>query len=195
MSFFPTSPTEVETDEAPRVVSMADDEASQVLQALSSETARSLWELLLEQPRTPSALADAADTSVQNVHYHLTRMEDADLVDEAATAYSEKGREMSVYAPTASPLVLVSTDEDASELRDVLSKTLGALAGLALLGVLVQQSLPTPPAPSHASGAYGTVPTATAPPVGFLVFVTGALVLAVWTVVRLRSPADAVTSA
>ena len=56
MSFFPRSPTELDTDEDPRIVSMADDEASQVLQALSSDTARSIWELLQEEPRTPSAL-------------------------------------------------------------------------------------------------------------------------------------------
>lgn len=194
MSFFPTSPTELDTDEDPRIVSMGDDEASPVLQALSSETARSIWELLQKEPRTPSALADAADTSVQNVHYHLTRLENADLINEAGTAYSEKGREMSIYAPTASPLVLVSTDEDASGLRDILSKTLGAFAGLALLSVLIQQLIPKPPAPPQTGGAYGTVPTATAPPIGFLVFIIGALLLAVWLYFRLREPTGTFTA-
>jgi DNA-binding transcriptional ArsR family regulator len=184
MSFFHRSPAELDTDEDPRIVSMADDEASQVLQALSSDTARSIWELLQEEPRTPSALAAATDTSVQNVHYHMTRLEEAGLIDEAGTAYSEKGREMSIYAPTASPLVLVSTEEGASELRDVLSKTLGALAGLALLSVLIQQLIPKPPAPSQTGGAYGTVPTATAPAIGFLMFIIGALLLTVWIFVR-----------
>jgi DNA-binding transcriptional ArsR family regulator len=77
---------------------------------------------LYEEPTVASALADRVGTSAQNVHYHLTNLRDADLVEVVDTWYSSKGVEMDVYAPAGDPLVLAAGREDRlRELRATVS--------------------------------------------------------------------------
>jgi predicted transcriptional regulator len=104
-TLLPEEPVEVQ-NLAAEYVSMAD--ADQVFTALAAETAREILRALHEEPTTKSALATQLDTSIQNVSYHLEKLEAAGLVAPEETWYSTKGREMDVYAPTADPLVLVS---------------------------------------------------------------------------------------
>src|SRR6056297_1374896 len=96
----------------PKVVGVDSEDADDLLAALQSETARDLLAALYDEPATPSALAEEVDTSIQNVRYHLEKLTDADLVEVADTVYSEKGREMNVYAPAAKPLVVFAGSDD-----------------------------------------------------------------------------------
>lgn len=104
---FPVERELPDADANPRVLSLTDDSAGDVLSAFQSATARSILLALHEEPRTASALADAVETSLQNVQYHLSRMADAGLVTAVDTWYSTRGTEMTVYAPAADPLILV----------------------------------------------------------------------------------------
>ena len=125
----------------PRVIGVDSDDADDLLGALSSETARELLAALHEEPATPSALADAIDTSLQNAQYHLGKLEDADVIEVVDTVYSEKGREMKVYAPADQPLVVFAGNEDETTgLKAALSRLLGAFGALGLLSVAVQQA-------------------------------------------------------
>lgn len=83
-----------------------DCEPADALQTLASETAQRILRTLSEEPGTVSDIADTVDTSLQNVQYHLTRLSEVDLVKPVDTWYSEKGREMTVYAVTAEELVI-----------------------------------------------------------------------------------------
>ncbi len=69
-----------------------------MLQVLSSETAQEILSALDPDPRAASEIPDSVGQSVQNVSYHLDRLCEAELVTQAGTRYSEKGREMTVYA-------------------------------------------------------------------------------------------------
>ncbi|MFB6105352.1 MAG: ArsR/SmtB family transcription factor [Halobacteriaceae archaeon] len=175
-------------ERTPAVVSLADDGAGELLGSLTSETAREMLAALEDSPRPPSALADAVDTSLQNVHYHLDRMEAAGAVEVIDTAYSEKGREMAVYAPTGSPLVVVSADEDADAVVAALERLLGGVAVLSLASVLVKRALtaPTRLAPGVDPNAYAVAPTVSPPPVGLYAFVAGLVLLCGWVAVRYR---------
>ena len=124
----------------PRVIGVDSDDADDLLGALSSETARELLAALHDEPATPSALADAIDTSLQNAQYHLGKLEDADIIEVVDTVYSEKGREMKVYAPADQPLVVFAGNEDETTgLKAALSRLLGAFGALGLLSLAVQQ--------------------------------------------------------
>ncbi|WP_435177290.1 ArsR/SmtB family transcription factor [Halorussus sp. AFM4] len=124
----------------PRVVGVDSDDADDLLGALSSETARELLAALHDEPATPSALADAVDTSLQNAQYHLGKLKDADVIEVVDTVYSEKGREMKVYAPADRPLVVFAGDEEeATGLKAALSRLVGGFAALGLLSLAVQQ--------------------------------------------------------
>jgi predicted transcriptional regulator len=105
------SRSDPDVDAVPRVVGL-DDAAENLLSALSSATTRRLLAALHDEPTNPASLADSADTSLQNAQYHLDRLESAGVIEVIDTVYSEKGREMDVYAPADQPLVVVAADED-----------------------------------------------------------------------------------
>ncbi len=122
----------------PRVVGLEDEEADAVFAALSSTTARRIYARLNEEPATPSDVADAVDSSIQNVRYHLEKLEEAGLVEVVDTWYSSRGNEMSVYAPANGPLIVTGDETKAGRLREALSRFLGGVAALAGGSLLVQ---------------------------------------------------------
>ena len=91
----------------PAVVGLTDDRAGDLFDVLSSGTARTVLQRLLDEPLTASELAADVDTTLQNVHYHLGNLHEAGAIAEIGVEYSERGREMSVYAATLQPRVLV----------------------------------------------------------------------------------------
>ncbi|MDG5778460.1 helix-turn-helix domain-containing protein [Haloarculaceae archaeon H-GB2-1] len=125
-------------DERARVLAMSDADADEVLDALASETRRETVRTLFDRPGTPSEIADRLDTSVQNVHYHLSTLQDVGLVEPVETVYSEKGNEMTVYGPANDPLVFVGDDERTPRVRQSLSEVVGGLGVLALASLFVQ---------------------------------------------------------
>lgn len=132
-----------ESDDAePRVIGLDDDQTGELLSALSSETARSVLSTLHDEPDTASGVADSVDTSLQNAQYHLDRMREAGLLTVVDTVYSEKGREMKLYAPADRPLVVFAGDESAERsLRERLRGLLGAVGALAGLSAVVEYAL------------------------------------------------------
>jgi DNA-binding transcriptional ArsR family regulator len=99
--------------------------AGDVFDALSSGTARDVFAALYDDPRPVSELADAVGTSLQNVDYHLDRLEAAGLVEVADTRYSSKGVQMDVYAPVGGALVVVAGDADPAVTDAVAEHTAG----------------------------------------------------------------------
>lgn len=139
MSLLPSRDPAV-PDAEPRVIGVDSDDADDVLAALSSATARNLLAELHETPAPPGELADRVDTSLQNAQYHLNKLESAGAVEVVDTAYSEKGREMDVYAPANQPLVICAGGEqETSGVRSALSSLLGGFGALAFASLLVQQ--------------------------------------------------------
>ncbi|MFC7175701.1 ArsR/SmtB family transcription factor [Halosegnis marinus] len=118
----------------PRVLDIQGSDAERAFDALGSETARGILKAIYEQPRTPPEIRGVVGTSLQNVHYHLDRLEGADLIEPAGTGYSEKGNEMTVYAPCNEALVLFAgTDHDRSRFERLLGRVLSLYL---LLGTL-----------------------------------------------------------
>ncbi|WP_226012249.1 ArsR/SmtB family transcription factor [Halomicrobium salinisoli] len=125
-------------DERALVLEMADREADEALDALSSDTARTAFRTLFEEPATPSEIAERVDTSVQNVHYHLSNLEEAGLVEPIDTVYSEKGNEMTVYGPASDPLVFVGDEGRTPAVRQGLAEVVGGVGLLAAASLFVQ---------------------------------------------------------
>ncbi|MDS0298865.1 winged helix-turn-helix domain-containing protein [Halogeometricum sp. S1BR25-6] len=195
------SSSKTEVDASPRVIGLDDDDADGLLSALSSATARRVLSTLHEEPANPAALADAVDTSLQNVQYHLGRLEDAGAVEVVDTVYSEKGREMKVYAPSDRPLVVVAADqEETTGLRAALRRLLGAVGVVGVASLLVQwaatgATLPFVAQSGSAGGDAATMEatrvadeaaTAAGLPPGLLFFLGGLSVLVVWSFIWYR---------
>jgi DNA-binding transcriptional ArsR family regulator len=138
MSLLPSSP-EISPDSEPRVVGLDSEEADDLMAALSSQTARRILAALHEDPAPPGELADRVDTSLQNAQYHLAKLEDAGAIEVVGTAYSEKGREMSIYGPADSPLVIFAGEKErASGLRAAVSRLFAGFLALGVGGAVVQ---------------------------------------------------------
>jgi DNA-binding transcriptional ArsR family regulator len=137
----PTNPDPAATQAGDQRVGGVDgDDADDLLAALSSTTARELLAALHDEPMTASAVADRVDTSLQNTQYHLEKLERADVIRVVDTAYSEKGREMNVYAPADQPLVVFAgREEQTTGLKTALSRLLGGLGVLGLVSLAIQQ--------------------------------------------------------
>lgn len=128
--------TEPRPDARPRVVDVTDEEADEVLEVLSSETRRNIFRRLFREPATASELAEDLDTTVQNISHHVSRLEEADLVEPVGEKYSVKGNEMNVYGPASDPLVFVGRTEMQSQIDNSIADVvtgLGVIAGAALL--------------------------------------------------------------
>ncbi|MFB6107513.1 MAG: ArsR/SmtB family transcription factor [Haloplanus sp.] len=202
----PSRPDTSAAEEAePRVIGLDSDDADALLSALSSDTAREVLAALHETPDSPAAVADRVDTSLQNAQYHLGNLEEAGLIEVIDTVYSEKGREMKVYAPTDRPLVVFAgREEESAGLESALKSLLGAVGVLALASLFVQWLVEGFPSFGAASGGAGgaggasggaqggvstmSVETAAAHtgpqfPPGLLFFLGGATILAVGAVV------------
>lgn len=127
-------------DDDARVVGLESTDAEAVLGAVASDTARTVLDALHEAPTTASGLAERVDLSLQTVQYHLANLQEADLVEVVEETTSEKGRSMDVYGPTSQPVVVFAGNEDdADDVRSMLSRLVSAAAFLGLVSLLVQQ--------------------------------------------------------
>lgn len=136
-SIFPLRDTVTpDEDREPRLVDLDEDTADEVFEALSSGTTRSIFLSLHQSPQTASDLAETTETSVQNVQYHLGKLEDAELVEVVDTWYSERGTEMKVYAPKDDSLVLFAGRDKQSTLRSLLNRVAGVLTLLVPASVI-----------------------------------------------------------
>ena len=130
MGLLPRRAEETAEPDAPRVLDLEGEEAAATFDALGSETAREILATVYEQPRTLVEIREQVGTSLQNVHYHIERLEEADLLEPAGMGYSEKGNEMTVYGPASEALVLFAGDE---RQRSRLDRLVGRVLGLYFL--------------------------------------------------------------
>lgn len=90
------------------VAGFSEQIGNQLFDVLAAEVSRTILEELYTCPKTPSTLSDEIDSTHQNIHYHLRNMEEVGIIEQIDTKYSERGKEMSVYAPKLEQIVLYS---------------------------------------------------------------------------------------
>jgi len=168
-----------------RALWLDSDDAGELLSSLSSDTARAVLTALHEEPATASEIAERVDTSLQNVRHHLSNLEEAGLIRVADVRYSEKGREMNVYAPAEEPMVVfVGREDESASFVERLRRMVPVAAGLVLLSLLVQYLIVPTATPGSLPGiarspeGVGTLlPTPTYVPPGLVFLLGGALVI------------------
>lgn len=117
-SVFPLKPSPTVPDKAIKAVDLFSEEGGKLVEVLASETARTVLTELSDTPATKADIAERVDTSLQNAHYHVDRLEEAGLVGVVGTHYSARGREMDVYALNGASLVLIGSDETPRDIAD-----------------------------------------------------------------------------
>jgi len=106
-------PSDTDTATEPRTIDVAEDGAS--LEVLATEAARSILVALYESPKAASDVAAETGTTLQNVCYHLDRLQQVGLVEVAGKRHSPKAKEMDIYAPTSASIVVQFDPERSPE--------------------------------------------------------------------------------
>lgn len=138
------SETTISRSEDPTVVFFDDDRAEAVLSTVQSDTAQTILQALMREPMSPSDLAAELDMSVENISYHLDNLQEQRLIEEYDTVYSEKGREVTVYAVTEDPLVIIfGSSENDEQLLATFSRLASVVGPIGIL-IAVKESLSSP---------------------------------------------------
>lgn len=126
------------TDE-PSVAYLDDERTHEIVSVLATDSAFEIFRRLTDEPETPSEIAAEMDITVQNVLHHLDKLKATGLVEIVDTCYSDKGREMDVYAAVPEPTVVVLwTQDNNPELRSAFRQIGGAIGAPAVLVLLWQ---------------------------------------------------------
>ena len=177
------SSIERDPPEPAQIIDLNGDVADEVFDALSSKTSRQLLAAVYEDPKPASELADAADTSLQNAHYHIENLRDADLIKVIDTVYSAQGNELKIYGPTNRSVVVFTGDNGTeSSLRRFLRQVAPVLAVLGAMSAIVETLVSKLVSDSSSSGATLSMETGREPIAGVfltpgLLFFAGGLVV------------------
>jgi predicted transcriptional regulator len=113
------------------------EESKLITQTIANDTARQILELLADGAMSTSAIAKKLEIPLTTAQYNVEKLIEAKLVVVEKTRYSEKGREVKLYAPARRMIVLVPANTTRQAVMDVLKKylVLVPFAGFAALMV------------------------------------------------------------
>lgn len=127
------------------VIQPGDERAQKIARAMASQTANAVIQAFGGGPLTSSEVARLMKIPITTASYHIDNLLDAGLLEVAETRWSEKGREVKVYALANQVLIIAPP---VSDLRSVLQKyaTLFGILVFASLSLLTFLPLLLPPA-------------------------------------------------
>jgi DNA-binding transcriptional ArsR family regulator len=114
------------------VIQPGDERAQKIARAMASQTANAVIQAFGGGPLTSSEVARLMKIPITTASYHIENLLDAGLLEVTETRWSEKGREVKVYALANQVLIIAPP---VSDLRSVLQKY------ATLFGLLVFASL------------------------------------------------------
>jgi len=86
-------------DEKLLILPLNDKNSKKISQIIFNDTARNILEAIASQPLSASEIAEKLSIPLSTVQYNLERLNDAGLVKVERTKYSEKMKNMKIYAP------------------------------------------------------------------------------------------------
>lgn len=114
-------------------------EAQKVAKAMSSPTSADLFNALAGNPQSATALSGLTGFPLTTVKYHLENMLSAGLVEISNTRWSEKGREMKIYA--IKDQVVVFAPRKTVDLKGIVERY-GTMAGAIAIGCSLVIAIP-----------------------------------------------------
>lgn len=103
------------------------DESKKITQVISNDTARQIIELLADSPLSANDIAQRLQAPLTTITYNLENLESVGLIKVEKIKYSEKGREVKIYAPVKKLIVLVPEKTDRRSVGDLLRKYIGVI--------------------------------------------------------------------
>lgn len=114
------------------------EESKKITQVISNDTARQIIELLADAPLSASDIAERLQAPLTTITYNLENLESVGLVKVERIKYSEKGREVKIYAPVRKLIVVVPEKTDKKSVADVIRKYLGVILAAVLASSAIE---------------------------------------------------------
>src|SRR3972149_11581525 len=114
------------------------EESKKITQVISNDTARLIIELLADAPLSASDIAGRLQVPLTTIVYNLENLENVGLVKVERIKYSEKGREVKIYAPVRKLIVVVPERTDKKSVADMLRKYMGVLLAAVFASSIVE---------------------------------------------------------
>ncbi|MCZ7385185.1 MAG: winged helix-turn-helix domain-containing protein [Candidatus Methanoperedens sp.] len=114
------------------------EESKKITQVISNDTARQIIELLADAPLSASDIAERLQAPLTTVTYNLENLESVGLIKVEKIKYSEKGREVKIFAPVRKLIVVVPEKTDRRSVADMLRKYIGVILAAVLASSLIE---------------------------------------------------------
>lgn len=114
------------------------EESKKITQVISNDTARQIIELLADAPLSASDIAERLQAPLTTITYNLENLESVGLIKVEKIKYSEKGREVKIYAPVRKLIVVVPEKTDRKSVADMLRKYMGVILAALLASSVVE---------------------------------------------------------
>jgi predicted transcriptional regulator len=103
------------------------EESKKITKIITNDTARQIMELLADCSMSASDIANQLNVPLTTVKYNIENLVDVGLAKIDRIKYSEKGRQVKVYAPVRKLIVVIPEKTDNASIVDVLKKYLGII--------------------------------------------------------------------
>ncbi len=114
------------------------EESKKITQVISNDTARQIIELLADAPLSASDISERLKAPLTTVTYNLENLESVGLIKVEKIKYSEKGREVKIFAPVRKLIVVVPEKTDRKSVVDMLRKYMGIILAAVLASSLIE---------------------------------------------------------
>lgn len=114
------------------------EESKKITQVISNDTARQIIELLADASLSASDIAGRLQVPLTTITYNLENLESVGLIKVERIKYSEKGREVKIYAPVRKLIVVVPERTDRKSVADIVRKYLGVILAAVLASSLIE---------------------------------------------------------
>lgn len=101
------------------LVSLKEDKAKKLAQAMSSTTCRKILDFLANKEATETEIAEKLNIPISTVHYNLSQLKESKLVETEEFHYSKKGKEVLHYK-LANKYIIIAPKENDSHIMDAL---------------------------------------------------------------------------
>ncbi|MEA2076370.1 MAG: winged helix-turn-helix domain-containing protein [Euryarchaeota archaeon] len=115
-------------DEKLLILPLNDKNSKKLSQIISNDTARNILEAIASQSLSASQIAEKLGIPLSTVQYNLDKLSDAGLVKVERTKYSEKGKEVKIYAPQRKFVVIVPEKTNRKDVIATLKRYLAMIA-------------------------------------------------------------------
>jgi len=114
------------------------EESKKITQVISNDTARQIIELLADAPLSANDIAQRLQAPLTTITYNLENLESVGLIKVEKIKYSEKGREVKIYAPVRKLIVVVPEKTDKRSVADMLRKYIGVIMAAVLASSFIE---------------------------------------------------------